>query len=147
LEKDKRLGKENEITVTLPYSQETFGVPSNLYIIGTMNTADRSIGQIDYALRRRFAFYPLRADASLITDETAKTTFEKIKKLIENRINSDLDADDIMIGHSYFMNDFDFNLKYQIIPLLLEYDKDGLITLNNEERKSLKDEQIPEIKD
>ncbi|GHT46677.1 hypothetical protein FACS189440_05220 [Bacteroidia bacterium] len=146
LEKDKRLGEKNEIKVALPYSPEPFGVPSNLYIIGTMNTADRSIGQIDYALRRRFAFYPLRADETLITDPTAKTTFEKIKKLIENRINPDLDADDIMIGHSYFMDDFDFNLKYQIIPLLLEYDKDGLLTLNDDERKSLKNEQIPEIK-
>jgi 5-methylcytosine-specific restriction endonuclease McrBC GTP-binding regulatory subunit McrB len=145
LEKDKRLGEENEITVTLPYSQEKFGVPSNLYIIGTMNTADRSIGQIDYALRRRFAFFPLRADENLIPDQTAKDTFDKIKKLIEKRINPDLDADDIMIGHSYFMKDFENNLKYQIIPLLLEYNNDGLITLENDERILLKEGKIPEV--
>ncbi|GHT21711.1 hypothetical protein FACS189430_02220 [Bacteroidia bacterium] len=147
LEKDKRIGEENEITVRLPYSQKKFGVSSNLYIIGTMNTADRSIGQIDYALRRRFAFVSLQAKGDLITATKAKETFLEIRKLIENRINSDLDADDIMIGHSYFMDNFESNLEYQIIPLLLEYDKDGLITLEEKERKLLKKGEIPLVED
>ena len=66
LEADKREGNEHPIRVTLPYSKELFGVPKNLYIIGTMNTTDRSTGTIDYALRRRFAFVTLQADASVV---------------------------------------------------------------------------------
>jgi 5-methylcytosine-specific restriction protein B len=149
LEKDKRLGEENEITVTLPYSQETFGVPSNLYIIGTMNTADRSIGAIDYALRRRFAFYALKADKTIIsnygeyegdTKAKAERLFDKIQDFIKKHINDDLDADDLMIGHSYFLckteNDLKHRLEYEIIPLIWEYQKDGILGC---ERQTLKD--------
>ena len=149
LEKDKRIGEENEITVTLPYSQEKFGVPSNLYIIGTMNTADRSIGAIDYALRRRFAFVSLKADKKIIstyskyqgsTKTKAENLFDAIKTFIESNINDDLDAEDLMVGHSYFLckteDDLKRRLEYEIIPLLWEYQKDGIITC---ERKILKD--------
>lgn len=149
LEKDKRIGSENEIMVTLPYSKDNFGIPSNLYIIGTMNTADRSIGAIDYALRRRFAFVSLKADKNIIstcdkyqgdTKIKAEKLFDEIKTFIESNINEDLDADDLMIGHSYFLckteDDIKRRLEYEIFPLLWEYQKDGIITC---ERKTLKD--------
>jgi 5-methylcytosine-specific restriction protein B len=142
LEKDKRLGEENEITVTLPYSQEMFGVPYNLYIIGTMNTADRSIGQIDYALRRRFAFVSLQSDKAVIdnydkyernTKQKALALFDAIVNFLkqESVINSDFEAEDLMIGHSYFLcnsiEDLKRRLDYEIIPLVKEYEKDGII--------------------
>jgi 5-methylcytosine-specific restriction protein B len=146
LEKDKRLGSENEITVTLPYTQEKFGIPSNLYIIGTMNTADRSIGQIDYALRRRFAFVSLKSDKMVIenhekytgnTKKIATDLFENIQTFISANINEDLDAEDLMIGHSYFLCETEEQLKqrleYEIIPLIKEYEKDGIIMVDKQE--------------
>jgi 5-methylcytosine-specific restriction protein B len=149
LEKDKRIGEENEITVTLPYSQETFGVPSNFFIIGTMNTADRSIGHIDYAIRRRFAFLSLKSDRNVISSydrydngvrAKAESLFDKIKDFIANNINSDLDADDLMIGHSYFLcksaDDLKMRLEFEIIPLIEEYEKDGIIMLDKSEMKT-----------
>lgn len=153
LEVDKRKGKENEIEVILPYSKEKFSVPDNLYIIGTMNTADRSIGYIDYALRRRFAFISIKADKLAIENyydninknsdckNNAINLFEKIEKLIKENINEEFEADDIMIGHSYFMaqnfEELQNKLEYEIKPLLLEYFKDGILKLNKD--KDLKD--------
>lgn len=149
LEKDKRIGEENEITVTLPYSQETFGVPSNLFIIGTMNTADRSIGHIDYAIRRRFSFLSLKSDRNVIssydkyengTKEKAENLFDDIKDFISSNINADLDADDLMIGHSYFLcktsDDLKIRLEFEMIPLIEEYEKDGIIMLEKSAMKS-----------
>lgn len=143
LEKDKRIGEENEILATLPYSQDSFGIPNNLYIIGTMNTADRSIGHIDYAIRRRFAFVSLKSDKTIIKSydnfdagvkEKAENLFDKIKSYISKNINSDLDADDLMIGHSYFLckteEDFKIRIEYEIIPLIQEYEKDGIIMVD-----------------
>ena len=151
LEVDKRKGKENEIEVILPYSKEKFSVPDNLYIIGTMNTADRSIGYIDYALRRRFAFITIKADKLAIENyydninknsdckDKAINLFDKIKNLIDKNINEEFEADDIMIGHSYFMaqnfEELQNKLEYEIKPLLLEYFKDGILKSN----KDLKD--------
>lgn len=153
LEVDKRKGRENEIEVILPYSKEKFSVPDNLYIIGTMNTADRSIGYIDYALRRRFAFISIKADKLAIENyydninknsdckDKAINLFEKIEKLIKENINEEFEADDIMIGHSYFMaqnfEELQNKLEYEIKPLLLEYFKDGILKLNKD--KDLKD--------
>ena len=151
LEVDKRKGKENEIEVILPYSKEKFSVPDNLYIIGTMNTADRSIGYIDYALRRRFAFISIKADKLAIENyydninknsdckDKAINLFNKVKELIKENINEEFEADDIMIGHSYFMaqnfEELQNKLEYEIKPLLLEYFKDGILKSN----KDLKD--------
>lgn len=152
LEVDKRKGKENEIEVILPYSKEKFSVPDNLYIIGTMNTADRSIGYIDYALRRRFAFITIEAKESAIEKyyndnknsdckDKAINLFNKVKELIKGNINEEFEANDIMIGHSYFMaqnfEELQNKLEYEIKPLLLEYFKDGILKLNKD--KDLKD--------
>ena len=143
LEADKRVGCDHPLTVTLPYSKESFSVPSNLYIIGTMNTTDRSVGSIDYAVRRRFAFYTLKADESAIEnyykgkDESLKNKaielFGKVEAFLRNKDNrsNDMEFEDLMVGHSYFMADTidELNLKwkYEVIPLLKEYQKDGLL--------------------
>ena len=143
LEADKRVGGDHPLTVTLPYSKESFSVPSNLYIIGTMNTTDRSVGSIDYAVRRRFAFYTLKADESAIEnyykgkDESLKNKaielFGKVRDFLSNKDNrsNDMEFDDLMVGHSYFMaeslNELELKWKYEVIPLLKEYQKDGLL--------------------
>jgi len=120
IEEDKRAGAKNELSTTLPYSQENFTVPKNLYIIGTMNTADRSIALIDIALRRRFDFVHFGPKEEKVP-EKYRNLFIKIneKILIENGV-------DFQIGHSYFMDIEDetalertFNRK--VIPLLNEY--------------------------
>lgn len=149
LEKDKRLGEENELTVTLPYSQEIFGVPSNLYMLGTMNTADRSIGHIDYAIRRRFSFLTLKADKKVISNYNqytngakvqAENLFDRIREFIASNINADLNPDDLMIGHSYFLcktsDDLRMQLENEIIPLIEEYEKDGIIMLDKDVMKT-----------
>lgn len=120
LEDDKRLGSLHELQVKLPYSNENFSIPSNLYIIGTMNTADRSIALIDIALRRRFIFIPVYPDYNaegLQYKNLLQRLNEKILK--ENGL-------DYQIGHSYFLKrDGDFDLaevmNKKIIPLLQEY--------------------------
>ena len=130
LEKDKRVGEDNAIIVTLPYSKEPFSVPSNLYIIGTMNTTDRSTGAVDYAIRRRFAFVTLMADEKLLEVEYPNSLqlFRAVQKFIEKQTTDTLDMDDLMIGHSYFMTkDLPMAWEYEIRPLLVEYYKDGLL--------------------
>lgn len=130
LEADKRVGGDHPLSVTLPYSKESFSVPSNLYIIGTMNTTDRSVGSIDYAVRRRFAFVTLEADVSKIKWEEAKKLFNSVKRFLDKN-KYDMDIEDLMVGHSYFMTSDPDALKmkwqYEILPLLLEYHKDGII--------------------
>ncbi|MBW5397200.1 McrB family protein [Brachyspira pilosicoli] len=153
LEADKRKNADNEIEVKLPYSKEIFSVPSNLYIIGTMNTTDRSIGYIDYALRRRFAFITIKADKEKIESfyndknydckNKALKLFDDIENnIINNNLNEEFEIDDIMIGHSYFMAENEEELKrkleYEIKPLLLEYYKDGILKSNNDIKDSIK---------
>ena len=122
IEPSKRIGAKNEMVVSLPYSKEDFAVPANLMIVGTMNTADRSIQLLDSALRRRFRFEELLPDYNEIKNsEKAKS----ILNAINARIRCLLDKDH-QIGHSYFIeakNDLDiFNaLKDSVIPLLEEY--------------------------
>lgn len=140
LEKSKRIGGSDELTVTLPYTGEVFGVPDNLYIIGTMNTADRSLGYIDYAIRRRFAFMTLESDPYVITEyyhdkgelmTKERELYNDVRNLLKHNISEDFDINDVMVGHSYFLadteEDYNINLNYKIRPLLEEYLRDGII--------------------
>jgi 5-methylcytosine-specific restriction enzyme B len=111
----------------------TLILPENLYIIGTMNTADRSVGHIDYAIRRRFAFVNVLPDAAVIDNPNAKVLFEVISNLFESKdtLASDFKPEQVQLGHSYFIVKDDAELtiraKYEIIPILEEYLKDGIL--------------------
>ncbi len=144
LEADKRLFSDTQIPCILPYSKQEFGIPPNLYIIGTMNTADRSISLMDIALRRRFGFYELIPDYAsleecllkeenldLVVKERRQLTIN-VLKAINSRLQEKYDRDH-QIGHSYFiklseqkkLDETDASLeniwKYEILPLLQEY--------------------------
>jgi len=127
IEKDKR----ETLPCTLPYSHKPFTMPKNLYLIGTMNTSDRSIALLDTALRRRFAFIEINPDVSIV--EEAHPTIggnvspSKLLQELNNRITTKIDRDH-RIGHSYFLGDdlvtkYDlFNVwYYKVLPLLMEY--------------------------
>jgi len=125
IEEDKR----DVIEVLLPYSKLSFTIPSNLFIIGTMNSTDKSIALIDIALRRRFTFVKMNPNDELINHLESQKLFKELNQKIKDKL-----GEDYQIGHSYFMkieNDTDlcFVLKYKIKPLLEEYfygDTDGL---------------------
>ncbi|AUX89188.1 AAA family ATPase [Acinetobacter lwoffii] len=106
-------------------------LPKNLYIIGTMNTADRSVGHIDYAIRRRFAFVDVRPNESIIENQKAKNLFKNVDSLFKEHLSPDFQKDDVMIGHSYFLvqddNKLKIKLDYEIKPILKEYLKDGIL--------------------
>jgi hypothetical protein len=130
IEDDKRLGKPEALEATLAYSKERFGIPSNLYLVGTMNTADRSVEALDTALRRRFVFeeIPPKYDLKELQYEYAGVKAFEILQTINNRIEKLLDKDHL-IGHSYFIlkdgekpNEKLKNSFYKsILPLLQEY--------------------------
>lgn len=125
IEPDKRQGGENELEVILPYSKSKFSVPSNLYIIGTMNTADRSIALIDTALRRRFCFKEMMPESWRLNDNVEGINLQLLLDKINERIEFLLDRDHT-IGHSFFMkanskNEICGIFKNKIIPLLQEY--------------------------
>lgn len=124
IEPSKRLGAEDEIIVELPHSKEKFGVPSNLYIIGTMNTADRSIALMDTALRRRFEFVEMIPEYNDLK-KVADIDIGQMLKTINERIEYLYDRDHA-IGHAYFINVSDMEtlanvFKNKILPLLQEY--------------------------
>ena len=125
IEEDKRIGENHQMTVTLPYSRETFGVPYNLYIIGTMNTADRSIALLDTALRRRFDFEEMMPTPELLSENVEGVDLAQLLTQINDRIKKDYDKDH-QIGHSYLMyvknkEQLERAYKNRILPLLNEY--------------------------
>jgi hypothetical protein len=129
LEDDKRLGEANEIVLTLPYSKTRFGVPSNLHVIGTMNTADRSIEALDTALRRRFAFDECMPRYDVLDFEiSGGIDPAKLLRTINARLHKLYDRDHT-IGHAYFLRlEADPSLEAlkesfqrQVLPLLQEY--------------------------
>ena len=110
-------------------------IPENLYIVGTMNTADRSVGHIDYAIKRRFAFINILPNEVVIENSKAKELFREVSKLFEKEfLAPDFDINDVQLGHSYFIvkdeEELKMRLKYEIIPILNEYIKDGLLLEN-----------------
>jgi len=118
LEEDKRIDAKNELRLTLPNGDKEFGVPPNLYLVGTMNTADKSIALIDIALRRRFEFIGYFPDYSKLEESDGE-----FLKHINKEIYSRKKSADYLIGHAYFMTALDtFKIiKNKIIPLLMEY--------------------------
>ena len=154
LEADKRKGRINAESVVLPYSKKGFHIPNNVYLIATMNTADRSLGSLDYAIRRRFAFIaekPFGLDVEGFIEEL----FEKVSSLFvknfdeykesgwdptmklepADTLSEEYKPEDVWIGHSYFLmqdeegeDNTSNRLLYEIIPLLEEYVRDGVLT-------------------
>lgn len=161
-------------SVEVPYELEDgdnrskISVPDNLYIIATMNTADKSVGNIDYAIRRRFLFFDLLPDENVIRNDRKRNdgiernvdivinTFRGINKFIEDATkDSQYRANDFKIGHAYFLDCGEFNLKdlealeynnsqnsskfcyrmqYQVLPILREYYIDGIIKIYNQNK-------------
>ncbi len=158
LEADKRNGNKNAESVLLPYSKKSFMIPSNVFIIATMNTADRSLGTLDYAIRRRFAFIPwkpysLEGDVVGFDEELFKEVSALFISNYDDYKNSNWEPcftlkpaetlseeykpEDVWIGQSYFIMMDDFGedvtsdrILYEIIPLLQEYVRDGVLTEN-----------------
>ncbi|MBS1744021.1 MAG: AAA family ATPase [Bacteroidetes bacterium] len=127
IEDDKRLGGESEIILNLPYSKSSFGVPLNLRIIGTMNTADRSVEALDTALRRRFSFEEIIPEPTLLPEsaEDFPINLRKLLVTINNRIEKLIDKDHT-IGHAFLINvdtieDLKKVFANKILPLLQEY--------------------------
>ena len=120
IEDDKRWGEVNALQVTLP-SGDHFKIPNNLYIIGTMNSADKSISLIDTALRRRFEFVEVTPNATLIADPVLRSVLEKLN----GSLVKELDSTDLLVGHAYFIGKTEDDLcgiiNRSIIPLLYEY--------------------------
>jgi Cdc6-like AAA superfamily ATPase len=136
IEDDKRLGKREEIRLELPYSKQTFSVPPNLYIIGTMNTADRSVEALDTALRRRFSFIPMMPVYDGLNEECDGVNLKSLLKKLNDRLIVLKDRDHT-IGHAWLWNittlvGLRLAFKDKIIPLLQEffyndYEKLGLL--------------------
>ncbi|EMK0707263.1 McrB family protein [Campylobacter jejuni] len=154
IEPSKRIGEKEELKVTLPYSGEKFGVPKNVYIIGTMNTADRSITSLDTALRRRFEFIEMMPDVSKLSMDCEGINLQELLKAINTRIEYLLDREKT-IGHAFFISVENLEslkkvFKNRIIPLLQEYfyndyalidavlNKNGMLEISVENKDYLK---------
>lgn len=154
IEPSKRIGEKEELKVTLPYSGEKFGVPKNVYIIGTMNTADRSITSLDTALRRRFEFVEMMPDVSKLSMDCEGINLQELLKAINTRIEYLLDREKT-IGHAFFVSVENLEslkkvFKNKIIPLLQEYfyndyalidavlNKNGMLEISVENKDYLK---------
>ena len=125
LEEDKREKAKNEIGVTLPHSGERFTLPQNLYILGTMNTADRSIALLDTALRRRFIFEEMAPDPGKLKKDVDGIDLRAVLRAINERLEWLLDRDHL-IGHAWLMDasdkaQVDKIMRHKIIPLIVEY--------------------------
>ena len=127
IEDSRRLGAKDETRVTLPYSGDEFGVPNNLYIIGTMNTADRSIQQLDTALRRRFTFVEMMPEPNhrLVPKDVDGVNCQEMLRAMNKRIAVLMDREH-QIGHTYLFNvrdlaDLADRFQNRIFPLLQEY--------------------------
>lgn len=134
LEPSKRKGESEALEVKLPYSQEPFSVPNNLYIIGTMNTADRSIALLDTALRRRFEFIEMMPNSSRLSTDCDGVDLQRLLESINNRIEFLLDRERT-IGHAFLivvknLSDLKAVFKNKILPLLQEYFYDDYAKIN-----------------
>jgi 5-methylcytosine-specific restriction endonuclease McrBC GTP-binding regulatory subunit McrB len=109
-----------------------------------MNTADRSVGHIDYAIRRRFAFVNVLPDETIIKNEQALNIFKEVVRLFQEHLSSDFQKEDVIIGHSYFIvkdkAELAIKLEYEIKPILKEYLKDGI--LNESASKSIENLKV-----
>ena len=130
IEEDKRWGEINALSVTLP-SGQIFAVPNNLFIVGTMNSADKSISLIDAALRRRFAFMEVVPNAGIVENTVLKTVLERLNE----ELFKELESTDLLVGHAYFMGKEEKDLcgimNQSIIPLLYEYFYDNSNKVKN----------------
>ena len=140
IEPDKREDAPNSLSVTLPYSGETFSVPGNLHLVGTMNSADRSVALIDTALRRRFEFQEVPPDPNVLRDKVIEgVDLSMLLQRINERVEYLLDRDHL-IGHAFLtrcitLKDLDHEFRHTVIPLLAEYfhdDWDKLRAVLNE---------------
>lgn len=133
LEEDKRMGMDNELSLTLPSGRE-FSIPPNLYVIGTMNTADRSIALVDLALRRRFRFIPMYPDLNVVerfgnVDRSEKLELMRnVNRLLISPSDGFFKGVDFQIGHAYFLDDRPIAevIDGSVIPLLTEYFRNDL---------------------
>jgi 5-methylcytosine-specific restriction enzyme B len=148
IEPSKRKGAPEALSVTLPYSKERFSVPSNLHLIGTMNTADRSLTGLDIALRRRFAFREMPPQPDLLNDaDVLGVNTSDLLRVMNDRIEILLDRDH-RLGHTYFLPLIEepsldllgIIFRQQILPLLQEYffeDWSRIQLVLNDHRKSV----------